>query len=111
VAAAGRTYLEAVELGLREAIFRDLCQVLAELLNDPTLRWPGLPADQAKNATPSGPRRLLTLFGARAPVGHLLSCAAEQAGRVPLDRALGLWEGYSPGCCAWSAAPPPRFSL
>ena len=23
--------------------------------------------------------------------------AAEQTGRVPLDRALGLWEGYSPG--------------
>ena len=32
--------LEAVELGLREAIFRDLCQVLAELLNDPTLPVP-----------------------------------------------------------------------
>ncbi len=89
--------LEAVELGLREAIFRDLCKVLEELLSDPALPVPedcSLPGEKCHAARS---KEMLTLFGPVPLSRNYYHAAAEQAGRVPLDRALGLWEGYSPG--------------
>ena len=89
--------LEAVELGLREAIFRDLCQVLEELLNDPTLPVPEDASRPGEKCHADRPKEMLTLFGPVPLSRNYYHAAAEQAGRVPLDRALGLWEGYSPG--------------
>jgi hypothetical protein len=89
--------LEAVELGLREAIFRDLCQVLAELLNDPTLPVPEDASQPGEKCHADRPKEMLTLFGPVRLSRNYYHAAAEQTGRVPLDRALGLWEGYSPG--------------
>ncbi len=89
--------LEAVELGLREAIFRDLCQVLEELLNDPTLPVPEDASRPGEKCHADRPKEMLTLFGPVPLSRNYYHAAAAQAGRVPLDRALGLWEGYSPG--------------
>lgn len=89
--------LEAVELGLREAIFRDLCQVLEELLNDPALPVPEDSGRPGEKCHADRPKEMLTLFGPVRLSRNYYHAAAEQAGRVPLDRALGLWEGYSPG--------------
>jgi hypothetical protein len=89
--------LEAVELGLREAIFRDLCQVLEELLNDPMLPVPEDASRPGEKCHPDRPKQMLTLFGPVRLSRNYYHAAAEQAGRVPLDQALGLWEGYSPG--------------
>jgi Uncharacterised protein family (UPF0236) len=89
--------LEAVELGLREAIFRDLCQVLEELLNDPGLPVPEDSGRPGEKCHADRSKEMLTLFGPVPLSRNYYHAAAEQAGRVPLDRALGLWEGYSPG--------------
>ena len=89
--------LEAVELGLREAIFRDLCQVLEELLNDPTLPVPEDASRPGEKCHADRPKEMLTLFGPVRLSRNYYHAAREQVGRVPLDRALGLWEGYSPG--------------
>ena len=89
--------LEAVELGLREAIFRDLCQVLEELLNDPMLPVPEDASRPGEKCHANRPKEMLSLFGPVRLSRNYYHAAAEQAGRVPLDRALGLWEGYSPG--------------
>jgi hypothetical protein len=89
--------LEAVELGLREAIFRDLCKVLEELLNDPRLPVPGDSSRPGEKCHADRPKQMLTLFGPVPLARNYYHAAAAQAGRVPLDRALGLWEGYSPG--------------
>jgi hypothetical protein len=89
--------LEAVELGLREAIFRDSCKVLGELLNDPVLPVPEDSGRPGEKCHADRPRQMLTLFGSVPLSRNYYHAAAEQAGRVPLDRALGLWEGYSPG--------------
>jgi hypothetical protein len=89
--------LEAVELGLREAIFRDLCKVLEELLSDPALPVPEDFSRPGEKCHADRPKEMLTLFGAVPLSRNYFHAAAEQAGRVPLDRALGLWEGYSPG--------------
>ena len=89
--------LEAVEIGLREAVFRDLCGILEELLNDPALPVPedySHPGEKCHTARPKG---LLTLFGPVSLSRNSYYLEAEHCGRAPLDQALGLYAGYSPG--------------
>ena len=89
--------MEAVELGLREALFRDARALLEDLLNDPTLPVPedaGRPGEKCHAARP---KEALTLFGPAALRRHYYYSAKEERGRASLDRALGLWAGYSPG--------------
>jgi hypothetical protein len=89
--------LEAVELGLREAVFRDLCAILEELLNDPALpvpedySWPGEKCHAGRA------KEFLSLFGPVPLHRNYYHSQAQEAGRAPLDQALGLWAGYSPG--------------
>jgi hypothetical protein len=71
---------EAVEVGLREAVFRDLCAILEELLNDPVLPVPQDYGQPGEKCHVGRAKEFLSLFGP-----------------VPLDQALGLWAGYSPG--------------
>jgi hypothetical protein len=89
--------LEAVEIGLREAVFRDLCNLLEELLNDPALPVPEDASRPGEKCHANRHKEMLTLFGPVSLSRNYYHAAAEQAGRVPLDQALGLWEGYSPG--------------
>jgi hypothetical protein len=54
---------------------------------------------------------MLTLFGPVRLSRNYYYAAAEQTGRVPLDRALGLWEGYSPGVLRLVCRAAARFAF
>lgn len=84
-------------MGLREAVFRDLCAILEELLNDP-----GLPLSEdysrpGEKRHTGRPKEFLSLFGPVPLHRNYYHSRTEEAGRVPLDQALGLLAGYSPG--------------
>ena len=89
--------LEAVELGLREAVFRDLCAVLEELLNDPALPIAEDYSRPGEKCHTGRPKEFLSLFGPVPLSRNYYHWEARQEGRAPLDQALGLWAGYSPG--------------
>lgn len=89
--------LEAVEVGLREAVFRDLCAILEELLNDPALPVPRDYSQPGEKCHVGRVKEFLSLFGPVALHRNYYHAAAQAEGRVPLDEALGLWAGYSPG--------------
>jgi Uncharacterised protein family (UPF0236) len=89
--------LEAVEIGLREAVFRDVCGVLEELLNDPALPVPEDQGRLGEKCHPDRPKEALTLFGPVPLRRNYYYAPAREEGRAPLDQALGLVAGYSPG--------------
>jgi hypothetical protein len=89
--------LEAVEIGLREAVFRDLCAILEELLNDPALPVPEDESRPGEKCHAGRLKEFLSLFGPVPLHRNYYHAQAQQQGRVPLDQALGLWAGYSPG--------------
>lgn len=89
--------LEAVEVGLREAVFRDLCAILEELLNDPALPVPEDCSQPGEKRHVGRPKEFLSLFGPVPLHRNYYHSETEEAGRAPLDQALGLWAGYSPG--------------
>jgi hypothetical protein len=82
---------------LREALFRDACGVLEQLLNDPALPVPEDHGRPGEKCHPYRPKQPLTLFGRISLGRNYYYCQEEQQGRAPLDQALGLWAGYSPG--------------
>ena len=86
-----------MEIGLREAVFRDLCVVLEELLNDPALPVPEDQGRLGERCHPDRPKEALTLFGPVPLRRNYYYSQAQQHGRAPLDQALGLVAGYSPG--------------
>ena len=89
--------LEAVEVGLRAAMHRDLCRVLEQLLKDPGLV---VPQDQGRPGEKCHRQRgkeMATIFGPVSLKRNYYYCAHAQEGRAPLDEALGLLNGYSPG--------------
>jgi hypothetical protein len=89
--------LEAVEVGLREAVFRDLCAILQELLNDPALPVPEDYSRPGEKCHTGRAKEFLSLFGPVPLHRNYYHSRAEETGRAPLDQALGLWAGYSPG--------------
>ena len=89
--------LEAVEIGLREALFRNACGILEDLLNDPALPVPEDGGQPGEKCHPDRPKEALTLFGPAALRRNYYYSAEQECGRAPLDQALGLWAGYSPG--------------
>jgi hypothetical protein len=89
--------LEAVEIGLREALFRDACRILEARLNDPALPVPEEGGRPGEKCHADRPKEALTLFGPVALRRNYYYSEDEQQGRAPLDQALGLWAGYSPG--------------
>lgn len=89
--------LEAVELGLRAAMNRDLCRLLQDLLNDPGLVVPGDHGRPGEKLHPGRIIQMSSIFGS-FPVGrNYYYAGAEENGRAPLDEALGLLNGSSPG--------------
>lgn len=82
---------------MREAVFRDLCGVVEDLLNDPSLSVPndqGLPHEKCHA---DRPKEALTLFGPVSLRRNYYYSEEQEQGRAPLDQALGLLAGYSPG--------------
>jgi hypothetical protein len=84
-------------VGLREAVFRDVCAILQDLLNDPALPVPQDYSQRGEKCHTGRPKQFLSLFGP-VPLGrNYYHSRVQQQGRAPLDQALGLWAGYSPG--------------
>jgi hypothetical protein len=88
--------LEAVELGLREALFKDARHLLQELYRQPGLRVPDDASRPGEKCHPDRAKTVQTLFGSielrRAYFYH----AETGMGRAPLDQALGLVGSFSP---------------
>lgn len=88
--------LEAVELGLRAAMSRDLCGVLEQLLNDPGLVVPEDQRRAGEKCHRGRGKDMETIFGLVPLWRNYYHDAAAEGGRVPLDQALGLLHSYSP---------------
>ncbi len=97
LAQQGAANLEAVELGLREALFKDGRRLLEALYNAPDLRVPDNASRPGEKCHPGRSKEIQTLFGAIQVRRHYFYHPATQTGRFPLDQALGLVHSFSPG--------------
>lgn len=96
----GARNLEAIELGLREAMAKDACRLLENLYCDPDLCVPGNTALPGEKRHRQRPKEVETIFGKitlrRDYFYREKSGGQKSHGRAPLDQALGLVNGYSP---------------
>jgi len=67
------------------------------LLNDPALPIPEDYSRPGEKCHPGRGKEFLSLFGPVPLRRNYYHWEAQQQGRAPLDQALGLWAGYSPG--------------
>lgn len=96
--------LEAVELGLREALFKDGRKLLENLYHDPRgLRVPADASRPGEKCHPQRARKVRTLFGVIQVRRNYYYCPQTGTGRCPLDEALGLVESFSPAVVRLSA--------
>lgn len=87
--------MEWIEVGLREALAKDACRIIESLLNESGLDIPGDRTLEGEHCYANRPKEVLTLFG---PITLRRNYYYQsEKGRVPMDEALGLVEGYSPG--------------
>lgn len=95
--------LEAVELGLREALFKDGRKLLEDLVNRPGLDIPGDASLPGERIHPHRLKEVRTLFGIIELRRNYYYDHVNQRGRCPLDEALGLVESFSPAVVRLSA--------
>jgi hypothetical protein len=88
--------MEAVELGLREALFKDARRLLEKLYSQPRLSIPGEASRPGEKCHPGRRKQVLTLFGRVALRRNYYFNPHTGQGRVPLDTALGLVNSFSP---------------
>lgn len=103
----GVANLEAVELGLREALLKDGRALLEALYNQPDLSVPDDASRPGEKCHPDRVKNLQTLFGPITVRRHYYYDPQCQTGRFPLDQALGLIQSFSPALvrlCARAAA-------
>lgn len=103
----GVANLEAVELGLRAALLKDGRALLEALYNQPDLSVPDDASRPGEKCHPDRAKDLQTLFGPIRVRRHYYYDPQRQAGRFPLDQALGLIQSFSPALvrlCARAAA-------
>lgn len=95
--------LEAIELGLRQALLQDGRQLLEQLLQQADRNIPANTSRPGEKCHPKRAKPVQTIFG----LIELRRCyfyhAASQSGRAPLDEALGLFNGFSPALVRLSA--------
>lgn len=96
LARQGVRNLEAVELGLREAITKDARRALEALYQDPGLSVPDQICRPGEKCHALRPKQVETLFGPITLQRAYFYCEETDEGRAPLDEALGLVNGYSP---------------
>lgn len=95
--------LEAIELGLRQALLQDGRCLLEQLLQqaegslDDNTSRPGEKCHQERT------KPVHTIFGEITLCRRYFYRAASHTGRAPLDEALGLVNGFSPGLVRLSA--------
>ena len=99
--------MEAVELGLREALFKDGRTLLQKLYRQPDLSVPDQASRPGEKCHPDRAKNIHTLFGTIELHRHYFYHPQTQTGRCPLDQALGLVQSFSPALvrlCARAAA-------
>jgi Uncharacterised protein family (UPF0236) len=89
--------MEAVELGLREALFKDGRVLLQRLYNQPDLSISDNTSRPGEKCHPDRAKDIQTLFGTIAVRRNYFYDPQTQTGRFPLDQALGLVHSFSPG--------------
>jgi len=88
--------MEAVELGLREALFKDGGKLLEKLYSQPGLNVPGNASQPGEKCHGERAKDIHTLFGTIALCRNYFYQPATHTGRFPLDQALGLVHSFSP---------------
>jgi len=88
--------MEAVELGLRQALFKDGRALLEKLYNQTDLSVPDNASRPGEKCHPARAKDIHTLFGTIAVGRDYFYQPETQAGRFPLDQALGLIHSFSP---------------
>jgi hypothetical protein len=86
---------------LLAALKHDGARLLEEHLNDPDLPGPENPPQAGEENHGPRPKAVLTCLGWITLRRPYFYSAARQAGRFPLDAALGLVDSYSPGVARW----------
>jgi hypothetical protein len=94
---AGVGNLEAVELGLREALLKDGRQLLQNLLEGCAADLPENTSFPGEKHHPNRSKNIQTLFGPIEIQRDYFYSPCAGHGRLPLDQALGLMDGSSPG--------------
>lgn len=89
-----------LETALRESSNRVCRDVLASLLNTPGLQVPDDERRATERCVQQVPRTIHTLFGGVAVSRNWYKAPEVPNGRFPLDRALGLIDGYTPALAA-----------
>jgi hypothetical protein len=88
--------MEAVELGLREALFKDGRRLLEQLYNSADLPVPDNASRPGEKCHPDRAKDIQTLFGSIVVRRNYFYQPATHTGRCPLDQALGLIHSFSP---------------
>lgn len=89
-----------LEHGLRETSQGMCREVLRWLLALPDLRVPGDTARPGERRVSGQERTVHSLFGDLPLVRNYYHHRADRTGRFPMDEALGLMDGYTPGVAA-----------
>jgi len=95
--------LEAVELGLRQALLKDGRQLLEGLLNQAEESLSDKASRPGEKCHPKRLKQAQTIFGPVQLRRRYFYHAASQSGRAPLDQALGLIHSFSPALVRLSA--------
>jgi len=101
----GQVPLEQIEVGLKAALMRDGCAMLSALLSELSVD-----ADESRHGEECFGRRnctVETVLGSIKLKRNYYYDRQMQKGRLPLDEALGLIHGYSPGLArlmCWAGA-------
>lgn len=89
--------IEWVETGLKAALHADACVLIGALLSDPDLV---VDADEKRPGEKRGgshPKKVLSLFGEVSIRRNYYYDPSSGRGRYPMDEALGLAGGHTPG--------------
>ena len=89
--------MEAVELGLRRALLQDGRDLLQELLRGVESSLPGIQSRPGEKCHPHRRKPVQTIFGQIELERRYFYHRQSHTGRAPLDEALGLRNGFSPG--------------
>jgi hypothetical protein len=95
--------LEAIELGLRRALLQDGRYLLEQLLVEAGASLADNTSGSGEKCHPERTKPVQTIFGEIELHRRYFYHATHHTGRVPLDEALGLINGFSPGLVRLSA--------